>query len=280
MSTDGAIRLFNSLGIRFTQPDELNDPYECHLAFDRKARSKLIEDYFNFLVEQAPDEDREKLRDIALRNEQTLLENALENYSRIRGELGVLSLSEDPLNLLMWAHYADEHRGVTIELDYSHASLFKLAGGGAEFSSLNAVQYQQNKVTGIPLPDTVVESLLVKSPDWEYEKEWRFIRTLNLLEEVKPGIFVEKLHPEAICKIILGTRFPGNRLEEIKKFTSKPEFQHVSIEKAMMIPNKFELRAVSLEKFAGILFHRDHHFGDFAKESLLHVVMEEDDEMP
>ncbi|HXU93612.1 MAG TPA: DUF2971 domain-containing protein [Gallionella sp.] len=278
MGVEGAIRFFNTMGLRFTQPDQLNDPYECHLAFDKKVREQLVEDFVSHTVKSKPDGDLKRISDMAERNADSLLEMALENYKETKNQLGVLSLSEDPLNLLMWAHYADKHQGVVIELDFTHESLFKVVGGGRMFSTLSSVRYQNEKVVGVPTPDKVIESLLVKSLDWEYEKEWRFIRTLNLLEEVEDGIFVGKISPKAIKRVIFGSRFPEEKLAEITKFTKLPEFSHVKLEKALMIPNRFELRTIELGKFAWTLLHREHHFGNVAREALLCVVMEEDEE--
>jgi hypothetical protein len=275
-TADGAVRLFETMGIRFTQPDFLNDPYECHLAFDKDVRLQLVEHFYNSMVANETTKSEAELRDIAERNEDTLLINALKGYREIKKDLGVLSLTECPLNLLMWAHYADEHKGVVVELDYTHESLFKMSPGGEEFSTLNAVRYQNEKVVGLPFPDKVVESLLTKSPEWEYEREWRFIRTLNLLDEVKPDIYIQKLDPKAIKRVIFGARFPGKRLAEITKFTDRTEFSHVKLEKATMIPNQFGLKSVSLDKFAWTLLHREHHFGEVAQEALLSVVMEDD----
>ncbi|WP_421261378.1 DUF2971 domain-containing protein [Aeromonas jandaei] len=276
-TADGAVRLFKTMGIRFTQPAFLNDPYECHLVFNKDTRLQLVDDFYNSMVANNTTQSHDELRDIAERYETSLLINALEGYRKIKNDLGVLSLTECPLNLLMWAHYADEHKGVVVELDYTHESLFKISSGGKEFSTLKAVKYQNEKVAGVPFPDKVVESLLTKSPEWEYEKEWRFIRTLNLLNEVKPDIYIQKLDPKVIKRVIFGARFPGDRLSEITEFTDRTEFSHVKLEKAMLIPNQFGLKTVGLDKFAWTLLHRKHHFGEVAQEALLSVVMEDDE---
>ena len=44
--------------------------------------------------------------------------------------LGVLSLSEDPLSLLMWAHYAERHEGLVLGLTTDHG-FFNPAGYAA-----------------------------------------------------------------------------------------------------------------------------------------------------
>lgn len=278
MSTDRAIKFLESRTIRFTQPSFLNDPYECHLTLDRAARQALLDDFAQGYRRHFSGLSEEKVQERAKANEPTIIENALLNYRRIRNELGVLSLTEDPLNLLMWAHYGDEHRGIVVELDFTHPSLFMTSAGGKEFAGLFAVKYTSEKVCGIPTPDNVIETLVTKSPEWEYEKEWRFVRTLNLLKEVKDDIYVAEIAPEAIKRIILGARFPAHRLPEVMKHIKDGDLKHVIVEKAVMIPNRFGLKLVDPGKFGWTLLHREHHFGEALEEALLCLTMNEDEE--
>ena len=186
MNADGLIRLLNTKSVRFTQPDYLNDPYECHITLDSRARQKLINDFYAAWITERPNEDKQYLLERAEANESSLVEMTLADYRDLRGELGVLSLTESPLNLLMWAHYGDEHKGAVVELDFQHPSLFKMPKNGLEFSGLFAVNYSDKKIVGVPSRNVIIDSLLTKSTAWEYENEWRFpIRTTNLLRHVK-----------------------------------------------------------------------------------------------
>ena len=280
MNSDGVIRLLNNMTIRFTQPTELNDPYECHLTIDKKTIQLIKEDYQEFRKREQPEKSDQYCKERAEENESTLIENALIRYRDYRDSFGVLSLTESPLNLLMWAHYGDEHKGAVIELDPSHQCLTTATKSGKEFAGLFAVKYTPNKVSGIPDPNVVIETLLTKSTEWGYEKEWRYIRTLNLLQDVGNGIHVTEIKPKAIKRIILGARFPAERLPEITAFTSKPEFSHVIVQKAMIIPNKFGLKLIDADKYGWVLLHREHHFGDASDEALLCVIMDEDEQEP
>jgi hypothetical protein len=44
-------------------------------------------------------------------------------YNRLSRKYGILSLTRNPLNALMWAHYGDDHRGVVIGIDVEKAKL-------------------------------------------------------------------------------------------------------------------------------------------------------------
>jgi len=278
MSADRAIKFLKDRTIRFTQPKFLNDPYECHLTFDRAARKIILDDFAKFCRNRSPSLSEKEVHERVSANEQSLVENALLDYRRIRDDLGVLSLTEDPLNLLMWAHYGDEHRGIVIELDITHPSLLMTTSGGREFATLCAVRYTNKKVRGIPRPDTVIQTLITKSPEWEYEREWRFIRTINLLRKVSDDVYVADIPPEAIKRVILGARFPAHRLPDVMKHIKDGELKHVVVEKAVMIPNRFGLKLVDPGKFGWTLLHREHHFAEAAEEALLCLTMDEDED--
>ncbi len=89
----------------------------------------------------------------------------------------VFCVSEIHDNLLMWAHYADEHKGAVIKL--------KCIPGASALCNAKPIRYSPM----IPLlnvedlfadKNEVIQHilnniLLTKSIDWSYEKEWRII---------------------------------------------------------------------------------------------------------
>jgi hypothetical protein len=86
---------------------------------------------------------------------------------------GVLSLSSINDDILMWAHYANCHRGLCIE--YSRAT-DNILGREAK-----VVRYHQTRPSVTPddlnrnLQAGLETLLLVKSEHWQYEMEWRVI---------------------------------------------------------------------------------------------------------
>ena len=203
MSTERGLKFLEDRTLRFTQPAFLNDPYECHLTLDREAVKSLKEEFQEGYKRHFKDKSDSEVLERTEAHELSIIENALSTYRKIRNDLGVLSLTEDPFNLLMWAHYADEHRGLVVELDYSHPSLNIPGKGGDEFAGLFAVNYTTEKICGVPTPDNVIDTLLTKSLEWAYEKEWRFVRTLNRLKHVGGDVYVVDVHPEASSELSL-----------------------------------------------------------------------------
>lgn len=87
---------------------------------------------------------------------------------------GVLSLTERPDDMLMWAHYANSHRGYCLELDATIQPL----------SLAYRVHYaEQRPVFRLFDPDRVdiiTRTLLHKADFWRHEREWRSGRPVNM----------------------------------------------------------------------------------------------------
>ena len=81
----------------------------------------------------------------------------------------ICSLSASIEDTRLWAHYADGHRGIAIEIDFS----------GNE-DDLKLVRYPpklkrySNTILGTPFPDEILSQ---KTPHWEHEKEFRIMQS-------------------------------------------------------------------------------------------------------
>jgi hypothetical protein len=98
---------------------------------------------------------------------------------------GILSLTEDPLNQAMWAHYGAEGAGFVVGFDPEEKPLANGADGKPK-TLLRQVDYA----------DDIAESyaknphylFLVKKREWSYEREWRVLRDLDACDEIlTPG---------------------------------------------------------------------------------------------
>lgn len=94
-----------------------------------------------------------------------------------KGLFRVLCLSEQCDIGLMWAHYANRHRGICVEVDPRRfaENSHKVRYDGT--LSLSQIGENQSR-------DNAVKNLCVKTEDWAYEKEWRiFSRALDESEQ-------------------------------------------------------------------------------------------------
>jgi hypothetical protein len=109
-----------------------------------------------------------------------------DSYSRIRqviadekSKLGICSFSEVHNNELMWAHYADEYRGICIA--YSFNSLRHNLGDDVEFvrmSYSDKAPTLHSKETSEYLAKRALSS---KNYKWLYEREWRMFASTGVI---------------------------------------------------------------------------------------------------
>jgi hypothetical protein len=205
----------------FADPARFNDPFDCALGLDfrRGATIQNWEDYFTHLVEMENRKStlgcrRAKAKDNIRRGRHTdpaFLEEAEEKIRRdvkkVGREQGVLSLSSDPKNVMMWAHYAANHEGLVLRFDTRHM---------ADQASGELRCFQVKYHLSIPqLPDYLAALRAFgngdiqafaklffcrKSRDWKYENEWRFFAG-------KPDTLVD-FEPPMLSGVIFGWKMP------------------------------------------------------------------------
>ena len=95
--------------------------------------------------------------------------------SSLRGR-GIASLAESPTDMLMWAHYADGHRGFCLEFDTTRPP-FSKALKVAYRSTLPKLNFVRLVTDDSAQADQhYLESMfLTKASCWEYEREWRVL---------------------------------------------------------------------------------------------------------
>jgi hypothetical protein len=110
------------------------------------------------------------------------LSRAIEEELRKTHQTGVLCLSAKFDSLLMWSHYADQHRGVCVEYDVSGVAkaLRKVSYG--ESRRVSAKDIRDWLVGDDKLARSSIDRacLLTKSKEWAYEQEWRLLGPVGL----------------------------------------------------------------------------------------------------
>ncbi|TCR97796.1 DUF2971 domain-containing protein [Rhizobium sp. BK418] len=267
VTLDRALSILKSGEIRMTQPRFLNDPHELCVEVNGLSVKKHFYDHLlgrGYSPEEA--------NDISSRNLIGMVIDQVDDIRSRREEYGVLSLADSLENMLLWAHYANEHRGAVIEIDVGQ---LVVAGADLEFQYLGQVEYCAKRVDfyGERLP--VWSTLFFKSEAWAYEREWRLIRSLKDLRQKVEDVYVIDIPATAIKTVTFGARAFGPTEEEaIKHIQSTHELAHVVVQKA-----SFSSRLVGLEiqtgrDFAWRILHGQHHFGDNWREFRQWVDME------
>lgn len=121
--------------------------------------------------------------------------DVLSLLDNLHGLAYIKSFSEDPKNLLMWAHYANNYSGMCVQYDFTNLEekilchLFPVIYSKKRRTSNVLSEYIEEEIKKLKASspyDITDESVflqdimslfLVKSSCWSYEKEWRIIAT-------------------------------------------------------------------------------------------------------
>ena len=157
--------------IYYSSPASFNDPFEMSAIFGAPDQDEVME----LLGERSTFADlylsKSARAKIYQQVRATLGTNRVVSREWIE-LIGVLCLTTSPDNLLMWAHYAQNHTGICLGFD----------SGFEPFSTAHPVHYQEGRALVAPLntvsreQQLVDKVLFVKSPHWRYESEWRCIK--------------------------------------------------------------------------------------------------------
>ena len=267
------IDVIQNLEIRFTQPDALNDPFELHPPIDSivaeadvlanlpespidlrpmvaqayamlpelkvipiDVAMRTVEEFM--ATQDARDATAEGLRIFltTMRDGAAPIRDAI--YRAFNENVGILSLSEIHNNEPMWAHYADDHKGLVLCFDEQHSFFNRRRSENDEFYFVRKVRYSD----GPPLSLATVDGdalLVTKASQWAYEREWRMLVPLNGATRSVPvvgdTVHLFALPPTALTGIILGARANFETETAVRNAISRrPELRHVRLTRAIL----------------------------------------------
>lgn len=200
--------IFSQNKLHFTSPMDFNDPFDCKMDFtfegagDSDYRKlfdgKLKHDYPNL----SGGERKQKVDDLLKEKFHKTDEWKIYHrrmYSKLFEEeaasLGMLCVSENPDDILMWSHYGGGHTGFCLEFN---KVVLKEFWGFCEPVEYRKAYLNFREVADKALSLKIHKFLLSKSEHWAYEKEWRvIINCENPLN--RDQIFPDHLLKGVIC---------------------------------------------------------------------------------
>jgi Protein of unknown function (DUF2971) len=235
-----------NLELRVTPPNEFNDPFEFIPRIEVKDEAEHKVYYESYRKPGMPEITFEefKHRRIAERH-CDLIRSAV--LSVVSQQFTVLCLSATPREVTQWVHYADNHRGLVVELcmeeEPFRSILAAKLGRHVEVNYLppekrNVVSLREFSELNQGVSDAReradnMEQMLYrvareKSEEWANEKEYRMIVPLP-----PPGLYEDapvysrlvngrvlhllKLNQRAIRRVILGVQTPAEFEREVRK---------------------------------------------------------------
>lgn len=292
--SDRTIEILKNKKIWLAKPNTLNDPYECKIrAFTeeeylKEKESTMINQLMGFfmtfnhaLKNQEPifglrQKDvksilRRLKRTNSLEERYDFANNIMEKkagkaFSKptdfiesvdyILDNIGIFSLSEDPLNKLMWSHYSSSHQGIALGFEVDDNSIlynqkyfnnvkytdeplnFELSNGRlVEINYFYNDSGQLESKGSLQIKDPELQKIFfTKTTEWAYEKEWRYIRE-------KFGLYD---YPGKLVRIIFGLNCSESNIESIISLCSECFDYKIDFFKAVRVDHSIDLNLLSI----------------------------------
>ena len=139
-------------------------------------------------------------------------------------------------NILMWSHYANQHKGFCIGFVRKNDNLL------GDITNTQPVEYDCNYPEVDPLDENgnydhtmFTKMLFTKAKDWEYEKEWRLVYDEGDREEPLPA---------DISSIIFGLRMSERHKATIRKILA--DQPNIRYQQAIEVEYQFRLKIIDL----------------------------------
>lgn len=216
VSPDNLYRYLENWHLRLTPPAAFNDPFDVSPVFP-------VDTWMP--SGQAADKS-------AVRSEMKRAFRA--------GDMGVLCLTRTRTHPLMWAHYADGHRGALLEFDETHPCFNRRPSTTSVQGQLMPVLYADERPKAENFSLSSMAALhTTKSLDWAYEQEVRLLWQLSKAD-VQPDLSDSAGHPirlyavpvEALRCIVLGCNSDQALLAKVTATLSAGSAEHVDLKLA------------------------------------------------
>lgn len=249
VSARTALLILQNKKLKYSSPLTFNDPFDVQTkidyGFELTDLFSLLRAKFDHGVEKFVDKFKDEHK-------------KLNDWWRqeVKGSR-VFCVAEENDNLLMWAHYAEDHQGAVIKFEC-------LPSIDNTLCAAMKVNYV-NKPPVIATLDEYIKSLIgkheldfdslyyklftSKSDHWAYEKEWRvFIPSVDnpppalakIIDKNDSLSILMHLYPQEIHSVYLGCKMKENVQKDIENNLSR-DFSHVQIYKIIKDEREYKL---------------------------------------
>jgi len=228
-----------------SNPKDFNDPWDCRPYFNTDLLSDLVERQKHIecavkicrrhtrMSEQDIVRMHRKLQDPVLL-QQMVREQIVAMQQAVLDRYRVYCMCPDVQSTLMWARYADKHRGICLEFNVANDAIC----GAME------VQYYPEFPMIRQYSDDLAENLLpllAKSNVWEHEKEYRLLTQESSNATPHDTLLSDgghlKLPDGAFRAIIVGCQGP---YDAVRDLVGKHNAD-IQLLRAHLVPNRYAL---------------------------------------
>jgi len=217
-----------------------------------------------YFVNRLRREDYGDIRNIIIRELPGLIDEGIQSakngYQQLKNKwsqfiphLRIFCLSEIPDSPLMWSHYSDSHKGVVVELEgLDSLDSAWLAAQPVTYQSsppmLATIPEWVKSITGqqsIDLLSLLPKYACTKTPEWEYEKEWRVVFSRRRGDT---GLYTDyAFNPQELRSVYLGCGVSDDDDNDIVSLLSY-DFAHVKVYRGKKIQRDRKLSFTRIER--------------------------------
>ena len=219
--------IFKHNELYFRSVSSFNDPFDCTFQVDSSCSGAERRSYHQHLLEKyGTSHDVHNLQETLDAAEKNLGPGMTKFFDKMAQnqtireveQWGLYCLSAVPDNILMWAHYANAHRGFCLQFlnkqgqpfyvepkpEMRDQTLKNIVPLRVEYSDkFPVVNFIRNDLMTVG-----INTCLTKAEQWEYEREWRMVDING------PG--PHKFPPQCLTGVIFGCRMPEEHQEMIR----------------------------------------------------------------
>lgn len=220
--------------VYLAEATNLNDPFDCLVYLDHKT---YIEYMFEKVCKIFPQMNRKDLREIVKSSVNDEIDKQLFN---MKMKFRIACFTENNFSPLMWAHYADSHKGFCMEYDLARipagyrCGILPVIYSDKRYNITNAVITRNTNL--------LMNPYYYKSSHWEYEKEWRMVITEDIVTD---GEYYADFH-SGISGIYLGLKSFDCHREKINEIIEKYSVNGIPVHKIVLDPSSYYLKAIQV----------------------------------
>lgn len=227
-NVERSIEIIKEKKLWFSKPENFNDPFDCNInLIDFEPNEDQIKMVINDKLLGNRKVKREEIRKNK-RNAYRIRNQFAEQANEMYQNSGVCCFSEGNDNILLWGHYADNHKGICLKFTNGISEIATMTGKVNYKDKLEKASFFNDR------GNAVYNLIFTKSKDWNYEKE---IRCLRILDYGKTDFPIEHL-----TEIIFGCRTEKSSIKKIKSQVSKLKLNHIKFSQAKQTKSSFELK--------------------------------------
>jgi len=225
----------------FSSPDRFNDPFDCNVSCfigrNRRDFEERLEAFFGRTKENTIVRMFGKSA-AGWRSKNKVLMDIFRLFCRSRTRVCCLSASCN--NVVMWAHYANQHKGMCLMFNSHKSGLIR--------DNVLPVQYYDK------YPSDLVDArriddwgmltkhlLAAKSSAWSYEQEWRAFRVNDSnADDTKGALY--KYDPSLLSGVVFGIKASSYNIARVKSAISNWKYPNrINLYQAQAVKDDFTI---------------------------------------